>query len=214
MKAEDTGRARDKVLFHLKTKGPQTAAQLARRLGVTPMAVRQHLYGLEQDELVSFIDERKRVGRPSRIWRLTSKSTAMFPDNHSELAVGIIDAALAAFGEKGLAKLVSERTRAQFSRYRERVLEAMPLEKKVAAICAIRREEGYMAEWSRDAEGALWLIENNCPICAAASACNGLCEGECELFQQLLGDVEIKREEHIIAGARRCSYRITEPVRV
>lgn len=213
MKAEDSGRARDKVLFHLKTKGPQTAAQLARRLGVTPMAVRQHLYGLEQDELVSFIDERKRVGRPSRIWRLTSKSTAMFPDNHSELAVGIIDAVKAAFGEKGLAKLVNERTRAQLERYRERVLPELPLERKVAAIAAIRREEGYMAEWHREGE-ALWLIENNCPICAAASACNGLCEGECELFKQLLGEVEITREEHIIAGARRCSYRITEPARV
>jgi len=213
MKAEDGGRARDKVLFHLKTKGPQTAAQLARRLSVTPMAVRQHLYGLEQDQLVSFIDERKRVGRPSRIWRLTAKAGAMFPDNHSELAVGIIDAVKAAFGEKGLAKLVNERTRAQFARYRERVQETMPLEKKVAAICAIRREEGYMAEWSRDGD-SFWLIENNCPICAAASACNGLCEGECELFRKLLGEVEIKREEHIIAGARRCSYRISELVRV
>src|SRR5262245_60277052 len=131
MKPEDSARARDKVLFYLKTKGPQTAAQLSRRLSVTPMAVRQHLYVLEQDGLVSFVDERKRVGRPSRVWRLTQKSAAMFPDNHSELAVGIIDAVKAAFGERGLAKLVSERTRAQLARYRERVTPEMPLEKKV-----------------------------------------------------------------------------------
>lgn len=53
MKPEDSARARDKVLFYLKTKGPQTAAQLAKRLGVTPMAVRQHLYTLERDALVA-----------------------------------------------------------------------------------------------------------------------------------------------------------------
>jgi predicted ArsR family transcriptional regulator len=213
MKPTDRARARDKVLFYLKTKGPQTATQLARRLGVTPMAVRQHLYSLEQDALVSFSDERKRVGRPSRIWRLTAQAGAMFPDSHSELAVGIIDAVKAAFGEKGLTKLVSERTRMQLARYRELVPNDMPLYRKVASLAAIRREEGYMAEWRQEGAACL-LIENNCPICAAAGACNGLCEGELELFKSLLGEVEIVREEHIIAGARRCTYRILEPARV
>lgn len=210
MKPDESAKARDRVLFHLKTRGPQTAAQLAKRLGVTPMAVRQHLYALEESALVDFIDERKRVGRPSRVWRLTSGSAALFPDNHGELAVGIINAAKAAFGDKGLAKLVNERTRAQLARYRERIPSSLPLEKKVAALAAIRRDEGYMAEWSRDGEGVYRLVENNCPICAAASACAGLCEGECELFKSLLGEVELDREEHIIAGARRCVYRIAQ----
>ncbi|CAG0996733.1 hypothetical protein PLCT2_02804 [Planctomycetaceae bacterium] len=213
MKPEDSARARDKVLFYLKTKGPQTAAQLAKRLGVTPMAVRQHLYALENDALVGFNDERKHVGRPSRVWRLTPQSAAMFPDNHGELAVGIIDAVRAAFGDSGLARLVGERTRTQLARYRERIGAELPLEKKVAALAVLRRDEGYMAEWRKDEQG-LWLIENNCPICAAASACNGLCDGELELFRELLGEVEILREEHIIAGARRCVYRIVEAARL
>jgi predicted ArsR family transcriptional regulator len=209
MKPEDSARARDKVLFYLKTKGPQTAAQLAKRLGVTPMAVRQHLYALEHDALVGFTDERKHVGRPSRVWCLTPQSAAMFPDNHSELAVGIISAVRAAFGDNGLARLVSERTRAQLVRYRERIGAQLPLEKKVAALAVLRRDEGYMAEWRKDEQG-LWLIENNCPICAAANECQGLCDGELDLFKALLGEVEIVREEHMIAGARRCAYRITE----
>lgn len=211
MKPDDSARARDKVLFYLKTKGPQSAAQIARRLGVTPMAVRQHLYVLEREMQVSFSDERKKVGRPLRIWRLTFKADAQFPDNHSELAVGILEAVRAAFGEKGMAKLVSERTRVQFSRYRERIASEFPLEKKVAALAAIRRDEGYMAEWSQEPNGALQLVENNCPICAAANSCQGLCEGELELFRQLLGQgVEIQRTEHIMQGARRCCYRFTQ----
>lgn len=210
MKPDESARARDKVLFYLKTKGPQTAAQLARRLSVTPMAVRQHLYMLEQESLVDYLDERRKVGRPARIWRLTARAGTLFPDSHGELAVGIIDAVRQAFGDKGLAKLVSERTRAQIQRYRAVASEG-PLERKVAALCAQRKAEGYMAEWSRDEDGTLWLVENNCPICAAASSCENLCEGEIEVFRQLLGEgVEVERTEHIVKGARRCAYRIVQ----
>ncbi len=68
-----------------------------------------------------------------------------------------------------------------------------------------------MAEASRDESGALILIENHCPICVAARACQKLCRSELEVFQAVLGpDVEIKRFEHILKGARRCAYRITE----
>src|SRR5580693_1726373 len=65
-------RAEEGVLYQLKTRGPQTAAQAARRLGVTAMAVRQHLYRLKLAGLVEFSDERRKVGRPARVWRLTA----------------------------------------------------------------------------------------------------------------------------------------------
>jgi predicted ArsR family transcriptional regulator len=66
-----------------------------------------------------------------------------------------------------------------------------------------------MASWGREHGGGFSLVENHCPICAAARACVGLCDGELRLFQEVLGPrVRIAREEHILAGARRCRYRI------
>lgn len=54
-----------------------------------------------------------------------------------------------------------------------------------------------------------WLIENHCPICAAAIKCLNFCRSELQLFKSLLADVaEISREEHIIEGARRCAYKV------
>jgi len=56
----------------------------------------------------------------------------------------------------------------------------------------------------------LYLIQNHCPIPAAATRCQGLCSAEVGLFRKVLGgDVEVAREEHIISGARRFAYRIT-----
>jgi predicted ArsR family transcriptional regulator len=53
------------------------------------------------------------------------------------------------------------------------------------------------------------FVENHCPICAAAAACQGLCRSELAVFRAVLGaDVTVERIDHILAGARRCAYRI------
>src|SRR5260370_300875 len=59
-------------------------------------------------------------------------------------------------------------------------------------------------------DGSMLLAENHCPICAAASTCQGLCREELSLFRAVLGDkARVERTDHILAGARRCAYRIT-----
>jgi predicted ArsR family transcriptional regulator len=98
----------DRILYLLKSKGPQSAAQLARRLDITAMAVRQHLYGFSRDGLVEFTEQRGPVGRPVRVWRLTQRAAARFPDSHAELTLEMIAAVRAAFGEEGLDRLLVE----------------------------------------------------------------------------------------------------------
>jgi predicted ArsR family transcriptional regulator len=198
---------RERLLHLLKTKGPQTAGRLARKLATTAVAARQHLGALEAEGLVAYDERPRGVGRPAREWRLTPEAQALFPDSHGELAVAMLDAMREAFGEEGLERLVAGRTRAQLRAYRERVSPRAPLHRKVAALAALRREEGYMAEWSKDGD-AFVLVENHCPICAAARTCQGLCAGELELFRAVLR-ARVERTEHILAGARRCVYRIS-----
>ena len=85
----------------------------------------------------------------------------------------------------------------------------LDLQERIARLAAIRTREGYMAEWTKDDEGYL-LVENHCPICAAATICQGFCRAELAVFQEVLGEeAQITRVEHIPAGARRCAYRIT-----
>jgi predicted ArsR family transcriptional regulator len=204
-------RAEEGVLYQLKTRGPQAAAQIARRLRVTPMAVRQHLYRLRVAGLVVFSDERRKVGRPARVWRLTGVAASRFPDTHGDLTVEIIGAVRAAFGESGLDKLLAQRTRLQKDEYRARLRPAgTSIAKRAQALAEIRREQGYMAECTRMSDGSMLLIENHCPICAAAATCQGLCREELSLFRDLLGDkARVERTDHVLAGARRCAYRIT-----
>ncbi|MGB6552128.1 MAG: hypothetical protein WBE78_01475, partial [Candidatus Binataceae bacterium] len=119
-------RTGDRILYILKTKGPETAAALGRRLKITAMAVRQHLYRFRAAGLVDYSDERRRVGRPARIWRITERAADRFPESHAELTLEMIGAIRSAFGEAGLEKLLAARTRQQLKDYRARMSEAGP----------------------------------------------------------------------------------------
>lgn len=84
------------------------------------------------------------------------------------------------------------------------------LEERVRTLADIRNQEGYMAEYTKDEQGLI-LVENHCPICAAATACRGFCKTELDTFRTVLGDdVTVERVDHILQGARRCAYRISE----
>lgn len=207
------GASRRALLDRLKRAGPQQARELASHLGVTAMAARQHLYALEAEGIVAAEEQPRPRGRPVKLWRLTKAAEPFFPDGHAELTLGLLDAMTSAFGARGLDKLVAARTEAQLAAYRARIKPGWPLKRRLEALARIRSEEGYMAEVrgaGREAgRGAYLLVENHCPICAAAQACRGLCRRELELFETVLGpDVEVTRLDHLLSGARRCSYRI------
>jgi predicted ArsR family transcriptional regulator len=202
-------RARDRVLVQLKTRGAATAAELAGRLDVTPMAIRQHLAALEREELVAHREERRPVGRPARVWSLTPRAAERFPDTHADLTVELISAVRDVFGEEGLERLIHTRAEHQRERYNAVLPDNAPIEERVAALTKLRCEEGYMADWSSEPDGSYLLVENHCPICAAATLCQGFCRDELDLFRATLGaDVTVEREEHLLAEARRCAYRV------
>ncbi|WP_411819690.1 metalloregulator ArsR/SmtB family transcription factor [Hyphococcus formosus] len=202
------GATRGAVIDRLKRGGPQSATALAKDLGVTPMAVRLHLYALEEEGLVAAESEAKGRGRPTKKWRLTEEAARIFPDAHQGLAVEMINSVRELFGEAGLKKLIQSHGDKQRATYGEKINSEKPLAERVKRLAKARSDEGYMAEAKKD--GRDWLlIENHCPICSAAKACTGLCANELKVFSDVLGsDVDVTREEHILAGARRCAYRV------
>jgi predicted ArsR family transcriptional regulator len=199
------------VLDLVKREGPVTAETLAARLGVTAMAVRQHLSGLETEGLVTHRTAAKSRGRPAKLWCATRQADGRFPDAHSALLGDLIGHVRKTFGEEGLDRLIALRTAEQQKTYAGRMASKDGLKARLDALARMRAAEGYMAEVKRDPETGEWLlIENHCPICAAARLCTGLCREELALFQNVLGkDVRVERVSHILAGAARCAYRVT-----
>ncbi|AJR07241.1 transcriptional regulator [Photobacterium gaetbulicola] len=198
----------DKILYRMKRDGPVTAKMLAEDFQLTTMGVRQHLQGLEEDGLVDFEDIKAKVGRPTRHWRLTQKGHRRFADRHGDLIIQMLDSVEELFGLDGLSKVVDRREAQTFEQYQAQLAGVENIAEKLQILTTLREREGYMAELHQDGEDFV-LIENHCPICHAAQRCPSLCQSELAVFQRLLGsEYQVNRQEHIIAGERRCAYRI------
>ena len=198
-----------RIVRMLKTEGPLDAATLAERIGVSAMAIRQHLYILQDEKMVTANERPVPLGRPAKYWELTRKADRLFPDAYAELSVSLLDSLNEAFGSDGMQRILERRTARQRASYSARILSTMPLRRKLQKLAEIRTDEGYMAEVRSEGAGQYLFIENHCPICAAASSCTGLCANELALFKSILGpEVRVERVEHILAGGRRCAYKV------
>lgn len=200
----------DKFLQLLKTKGPQSAAMLAATLRMTGEGARLQLLKLAEEGLVVSATTSRGVGRPVQIWDLTPLGHAHFPDTHVELTLQIIETIRKELGEDALVKVVAAREFQQQEKYMNALEGITGLAERLAQFATIRSSEGYLAEWREDEDGFVF-IENHCPICCAATQCANICESELNTFKALMGgEVEVKRADHIIAGDRRCVYKITK----
>ncbi|KZL21530.1 Helix-turn-helix domain protein [Pseudovibrio axinellae] len=203
-------RTKDRLLYALKSRGPHTAAVLAKHLGVTAVAVRQHLDALLDADLVEFVDLKGTVGRPRRTWQISEAGNRKFPDNHSGVLVDLLGNIKELYGDEGLQHLIDARAAQSRKSYVTAMKEAKSLPEKLECLAEQRSEEGYMAEVIEDEDGSFLLAENHCSICAAARSCQHFCRSELELFQDVLGkDVQVERVEHILNGDRRCVYRVS-----
>src|ERR1700758_3771810 len=201
----------DRLLFLLKTRGPQTAGDLGTQLQITPEAARQQLLRLSDEGLVCAKSEVRGVGRPAQVYHLMPAAQRRFPDTHAELTAELIGEIRGVLGEGALDKLIAFREAAIRKRYVALLSGEQSLARKIARLAEIRNKEGYMANWEKEEGESYLLVENHCPICAAASACTGFCRSEQSIFEDVLGrDVRVERIEHLLAGARRCAYRITK----
>jgi predicted ArsR family transcriptional regulator len=201
--------AADRLLVLLKTRGPQTAADLAAEVGITGEAARQQLVRLAADGLVSATSESRGVGRPVQVWSLTAAGNARFPDGHAELTAHLINSIRAQLGEEVLDRLIESKAAESKAAYATALRGAASLEEKVERLAEARTREGYMAEsWQEGNEYI--LVENHCPICVAAASCQGFCRAELDTFREVLGrNASVERDEHMVAGDRRCAYRIS-----
>jgi len=142
------------------------------------------------------------------MWELTAGANKFFPNGNSELLadmLGLIDHVL---GAEALGQVIDMRAQNQLQVYQARLAEVGSLAERLEILAEIRTAEGYMAEVQPQEDGSFLLIENHCPICTAAQACQKFCSAEQNLFRSLLAGASVQRQDYILDGARRCTYEI------
>ena len=167
---------------------------LAGQLDISAMAVRQHLYALRTANAGEPTEEPRPSAAQSKCGVPTPAAESAFPDAHAGLTVNLLNAAR--------TDLRRRRRPAPSHPMRQTAdcglplthPRRAPLQARLEALISIRNEEGFMAEAQRQRDGSFLLIENHCPISAAANVCPKLCEAEMESSSPFLARASPSRE--------------------
>jgi DeoR family transcriptional regulator, suf operon transcriptional repressor len=201
------------VLNLLKRQGPLAATEVARRLGLTPAAIRMQLVHLEEDGLLSrsdIPDEAGRRGRPAHVYALTAAAEALYPKRYGDLTTELLGYLGGPDGKQVDALFEQRRQR--------RVDGALPrlahlsFDEQVAALAAILDEDGYLADAERQADGSWLITEHNCAILTVAHGFSQACSSELSFIRDALPGATVERVAHLMDGAHVCAYRVTPEV--
>ena len=198
---------RRQILDALRRSAGLTADQLADQLGVTAMAVRKHLSALEREGMLIARVERRPIGRPVHIYSLTPQAHALFPQRYQDLTTDLLDDLRELDGEGKVGLLFRRRADRTYERLAP-VVAGRPLPEQLALLSGFLEEQGYLPEWETTPEGDYLLKEHNCAIYGVAQCTPEVCACELDLFQRLLDNVEVAREQHVLEGDCLCAYRL------
>ena len=218
----DDGRTRDRVSALLLEHGPQTATELATRLGISPAAVRRHL-----DSLVAAgrLEERpggwgsdaahRGRGRPARRFHLTDAGRSAFPHAYDDLALTALRYVAASGGPEAVRAVAEQQLSGLESRASsavESVVRAAggaPVDRAQALAVALTAE-GYAATASAISGGGQ-LCQHHCPVAHVAAEFPQLCEAETAVIGRLVG-THVQRLATIAHGDGICTTHIPGPV--
>lgn len=203
---EDTSTRRE-IVNILRTQGPLTVGELGDRLGITHVAVRRHLTSLERDGLVTSVQERLPMGRPTRVYSLTDAADELFPKKYGTLTLEVLEFMENA-GEDLVERFFAARGKNMVEKYGTEVTGGRSLEERVARLADIQMSNGYLASMEKGDGETLVLREFNCPVHQISRKYQHACHHELEFFKTVLGTDRVERVECIAKGGTCCRYEI------
>jgi predicted ArsR family transcriptional regulator len=221
---KSTGRltgAPARVARALLEGGPQTAAALAERLGLSTTAVRRHLDSLEEaghveaGERAPYGPQAGRSvsrgrGRPARVYSVTDSGRESFESAYDDLAVGALRFLAETGGDEAVAAFAEHRV-AELERRYATTLTATSPEHRVEALVAVLSADGYAASMAEGAGGAaVQICQHHCPVGHVAVEFPALCDAEAEAFGRLLG-THVTRLATLAHGDGVCTTLVSRP---
>lgn len=197
--------SRQRIINHLKRAGPASVSWLSREVGISPMAVRQHLHALERQGIVHSDVRKTGVGRPVSLYWLTERAENIFPKSYGRFISEVLKTVERLDG-KGKVDDIFRARKEETLKARQEVLAGLGPLDRARTFAEMLNQDGYMAELG-EAEGGYSLRQFNCPISEVAAKHRAACKYELELYRDLLG-AGVRRSECIGEGDASCTYLI------
>lgn len=205
----EDARTRDRVLRHVSSRGPVTAAAIAEAFGLTVPGVRRHLDALHE---AGYVEVRTtpsatgRRGRPARSYVITSSGHGQLGSSAGEVATEALRFLSAALGDDAVAQFARERWREREETYAAQLADVGDDPAARAHVLAQALAADGFAASARPAgvSTGVQLCQGHCPVQPVAAEFPQLCEAESESFARLLG-VRVQRLATLAGGDHVCT---------
>lgn len=176
------------IISSLKRSDGLPVSEVAREVDMSYMGVKQHCINLEKmGFLESWRVPRKEVGRPEKLYRLTSKCDELFPTAGADVSIEILDCATKAFGEDAPEKLLRNYFQKKQDAWSEKIPSSATFEERIEAISALREADGFFNTLTVEDDKSLSIKEYHNPLTRIAEKYPIVSELEHTMLEQLTG---------------------------
>lgn len=212
---ESESRTRGRVRSVILERGPITASELGRELGLTAAGVRRHLDGLLDAGVVTTWQgpaHARGRGRPARRFVLTDVGHSSMTTAYDDLAASALRFLASLVGTAAVRRFAVARVAELEARYRPSVDAAgADPAARVEALARALSRDGYAAGTRPLRAGTrsigTQLCQGHCPVQHVAAEFPELCEAETEAFSRLLG-VHVQRLATLAHGEHVCTTHV------
>lgn len=196
------------IVMLLKRSPGMSVNEMSGALLLSYMGVKQNVIDLEKKGYLDHWLRSKEAGggRPEKMYRLTSKMDALFPNFACDLVIDLLEAAEKSGGREAADQLLVHHFDKQRSRYSPQVIGRTLLE-KAQSLAKVRQEEGCVSTCDFSAQDGLCLVEYHSPISQLCLSYPRAAELESQMISQLLG-CEVERLEKRIDRVTRYEFRL------
>lgn len=195
------------ILQILKCSTGMPVRELSRAMRMSYMGVKQHCVELEKAGFLDTWRRPKGAGRPEKLYRLTSKSDALFGTGTAELVLDLLATAERVFGETAPSKLLYACFQEKTDQFAAKMAKATTLEDRARQLARLRSAHGCLSECEIDSQGQFCIVEHHLPLRSVAEKYKIVDELECGMIGRLLG-CEVRRSVEEVSGLVRVTFHI------
>ncbi len=202
------GVRRSEILQIIKRNGVSSVKQLSNELGISHVAVRQHLVKLVESGYVTIHTRPEHPGRPVHFYMLTDKGDEQFPREYQKLVKELLSELSQWQGEETVENLLKRRQlsiQGQLCNH----LELDDSKCKVHAYCELMNERGFMVSHEALKEDSHTLTFGNCVLSSVAKDYPAICcQGDITNLQSIIGNATIECLQHRNQGDTVCKFKL------
>ena len=202
-------RSYTEILEALKRSDGMAVSELAKELNMSYMGVKQHCVNLEKKGyLEAWRVPRSQVGRPEKLYRLTSKCDELFPEAGASLTLNVMNGVRQMYGESAPEKLLFHHFEELRAAWAPKISGASALVERVTRLSDLRDATGAFSRCRYDAQDGLRIEEYHNPLAPIFKAYPNALRMETQMMERLLGTKVSRREVSCGKGRKRIVYEV------